>query len=148
MRRPSSAGFGILLVALLGGCTLESTPDSDSVGRLARASAGLPTGAPTLAPKKAGAPTVEIFAPVEAEYDKKAITLRAGVVNISFTTTGNHNLSLVGPGYPDPLLWGEASGGQEDHLTYSVKLAPGVYTFYCSVQGHRQAGMEGTLRAR
>jgi uncharacterized cupredoxin-like copper-binding protein len=27
----------------------------------------------------------------------------------------------------------------------SLKLKPGTYTFYCSVPGHRQAGMEGTL---
>jgi plastocyanin len=27
----------------------------------------------------------------------------------------------------------------------SLKLKPGKYTFYCSVPGHRQAGMEGTL---
>jgi len=29
--------------------------------------------------------------------------------------------------------------------TLSLKLKPGKYTFYCSVPGHRQAGMEGTL---
>jgi uncharacterized cupredoxin-like copper-binding protein len=27
----------------------------------------------------------------------------------------------------------------------SLKLSPGTYTFYCSVPGHRQAGMNGTL---
>ena len=27
----------------------------------------------------------------------------------------------------------------------TLKLAPGTYTFYCTVPGHRQAGMEGVL---
>jgi uncharacterized cupredoxin-like copper-binding protein len=29
--------------------------------------------------------------------------------------------------------------------TLTLSLKPGTYVFYCSVPGHRQAGMEGTL---
>ena len=29
--------------------------------------------------------------------------------------------------------------------TVTLSLGAGTYTFYCSVPGHRQAGMEGTL---
>ena len=29
--------------------------------------------------------------------------------------------------------------------TFALELAPGDYVFFCSVAGHRQSGMEGTL---
>ncbi len=52
-----------------------------------------------------------------------------------------HDISLEGNGVDEK---GEVvSNGGVSRI--SVDLQPGEYTFYCSVTGHRQAGMEGTL---
>lgn len=32
--------------------------------------------------------------------------------------------------------------------TVSASLKPGTYKFFCTVPGHRQAGMEGTLTVK
>jgi plastocyanin len=52
-----------------------------------------------------------------------------------------HNIALEGGGVDEegPVV------GQGDVSEIEVDVQAGEYTFYCSVPGHREAGMEGTL---
>jgi plastocyanin len=133
------------LAVTASACSLPQAP-ARGIRTNAQAAHGKPF--PIQMPKVASAPTIEVEsvdtgAPA---WKKGSFTTKAGVVNISLTVpAANHNLNLVGPGAPYPLLWGEAAGSPENHLTYAVNLAKGTYTFYCSVQGHRNAGMQGTI---
>ena len=56
----------------------------------------------------------------------------------------DHDISLEGNGVDER---GEVvkDGGTSE---IQVDVQPGKYTFYCSVEGHRQAGMEGTLTVK
>jgi uncharacterized cupredoxin-like copper-binding protein len=56
----------------------------------------------------------------------------------------DHDIALEGNGVNEK---GETvkNGGVSE---FSVNLQAGEYTFFCSVPGHREGGMEGTLRVR
>ena len=146
MRRAALPTVGLLLSVAVTGCALDSRPDADSLGRATRGHSLAAEDAITLGPEVEGAPTLEFFAPIETEYEVEGpAALKPGDVNITLTSEGNHNLALVGPGLPVALLWGDPAGEPEEGLTHSVRLREGVYTYYCSVPGHRAAGMLGTI---
>jgi plastocyanin len=71
-------------------------------------------------------------------------TAKAGKVTVNFTNSSPvpHDVRIEGSD-------GKDIGGteviSESNESAAVNLKPGDYTFYCSVPGHRQAGMEGTL---
>ena len=133
-----------LVAATVTSCSLPEEPAHEARTN-AEAAHGKPF--PTQGPKVAGARTLDIQAQQNPVYAPGSFEVKAGVVNISFSSpaNGNHNLNLTGPGAPYPLLWGEDAGSGENHLTYAVTLQKGVYTYYCSVQGHRTAGMQGII---
>lgn len=54
-----------------------------------------------------------------------------------------HNVTFEGVNGDQPIVQLTGTG----EATGDVSLEPGEYTYYCSVPGHRQAGMEGTLTA-
>jgi plastocyanin len=79
------------------------------------------------------------------KFTKSTLTAKAGTVTISFTNSSPlaHNLT-VQQGTSGPVVGATPTfmGGTK---TLTLKLTAGTYTFYCSVPGHRAAGMQGTL---
>jgi plastocyanin len=76
-------------------------------------------------------------------FDTTELTAKPGKVTIDFTNPSPiaHNVVIEENGKElagfEPIAEGEES--------VSADLKPGTYTFLCTVPGHAEAGMEGTL---
>jgi plastocyanin len=77
-------------------------------------------------------------------YTTDEATAKAGKVSVNFTNSSPvpHDVRIEDSGGKDV---GGTEVISESNETATVNLKPGDYTFYCSVPGHRQGGMEGTL---
>jgi plastocyanin len=77
-------------------------------------------------------------------YDASELDASAGELTIEFDNPASlaHDVCIEGPGGED-LGCSEQVTDSSTSLTATVE--PGDYTFYCSVSGHREAGMEGAL---
>jgi plastocyanin len=77
-------------------------------------------------------------------YDTKQLSAKAGKVSIDFSNSSpiEHDVTIA----QGSRVLGATPVFTSGSKTLTLTLAPGTYTFYCSVPGHRQAGMEGTLR--
>ena len=77
------------------------------------------------------------------KFDKSDLSAKAGKVTIVMKNPSSlpHAIAIEGKGVDkDGTTVG--NGGTS---TVSVTLKPGTYEFYCPVDGHKQAGMEGHL---
>jgi plastocyanin len=79
----------------------------------------------------------------QLSFDTKQLSAKAGTVKITFTNAAplEHNVTIA----QGATVLGSTPTFASGSKALSLKLKPGKYTFYCSVPGHRQAGMEGTL---
>jgi plastocyanin len=96
-----------------------------------------------------GGSTVDISTPSGSSlaFDQKDVSANAGNVTIDFDNKQplQHDVAVA-----------DSSGkvlGQTDLVSSgtsnaTVNLTAGTYTFYCTVPGHREAGMEGTLTVK
>jgi uncharacterized cupredoxin-like copper-binding protein len=121
-----------------------STPAASTPATGPTASTGAPAG-PTSAAPVAAASTLKLAANPAGilSYDTKQLSTKAGKVTIAFSNPSalEHNVTIA----QGSTVLGATPTFVGGVKTLTLDLKPGTYTFYCSVPGHRQAGMEGTL---
>jgi plastocyanin len=96
-----------------------------------------------------GGSTVDISTPSGSDlaFDQKTVSAKAGNVTVDFDNKQplQHDVAVADSsgkvlGQTDLVSSGTANA--------TVDLQPGTYTFYCTVPGHREAGMQGTLTVK
>jgi plastocyanin len=150
IRTPDSGG--VMPAGLLAG--RKASDVAAYVGRVA-AIPGQDAGELALAVQSAvQKPAVESNGVVEIDanptgqllFQAKTATATAGAVTIKMKNMSSvqHDIAITGNGV-NQVGQIVANGGTS---TVSATLKPGTYTFYCSVDGHRAAGMVGTLTVK
>ncbi len=85
------------------------------------------------------------FVAVDIAYEEAPEQVPAGALTFALDNQGaiEHNVVIeeLGDQVVVTALGGESATG-------NVTLEPGSYTYYCSIAGHRAAGMEGSLEAQ
>ncbi len=126
----------VLAFAGCGSSKSASTPSTEST----------PAAPATATSPASGATSLSLAANPEGQFsfDKKALSAKAGAVSIAFTNQSSveHNVTIESSSGEKVGETATFTGGSK---TLSVILKAGTYKFYCSVPGHRQSGMEGTL---
>jgi plastocyanin len=91
--------------------------------------------------------TLELAAdPSAIAYDTTELTSKPGKVTIEFENPApiEHDVAIEQEG--KEIAVSELI--TEGSTSVTAELPPGTYTFFCTVPGHREAGMEGTLTVK
>lgn len=129
-------GLGALVLSACGGDDDSSTTAAETTTSTSTSAGG-------------GGETVTFQADPSGQlaYAETDVTAKAGQATIEFD-----NPASIG----HDVVIEDESGDEiaktdvitDSTTTTTADLQPGTYTFYCSVPGHREAGMEGTLTVK
>jgi uncharacterized cupredoxin-like copper-binding protein len=124
-----------------------STPAASTPSSTAATTPKATTGTPAPPSSPAATATSELKLVAnpggQLSFDTKQLSAKAGKVTFTLTNAAplEHNLTIA----QGSTVLGATPTFTGGSKAVTLNLKPGTYTFYCSVPGHRQAGMEGTL---
>ena len=132
------------LFALAGCGSSSSSTSSPSATK----STSTPSSAAP-APSGGSAQILSLAADPEGQlkFGTTSLSAKPGTVTIAFTNNAAvpHNLTVANP---SGAVLGATPTFQGGAKSLSVSVKAGTYKFYCTVPGHRSAGMEGTLTVK
>jgi plastocyanin len=138
--------LAVVSVAAIAALGLAACGDDDETGTTAAETTATDT---TATSGGGGGETVSFEADPSGElaYTETDVTANAGEATIEFTNPSST---------PHDVVIEDESGNEvakvdvitDSTTTTTANLEPGTDTFYCSVSGHRDAGMEGTLTVK
>ena len=141
MARRSAILIGVAAVGVMA-LGLAACGGDDDGGETAAET----TTATEAAGSGAAGTTVDISAPANGDlaFDQTGVTVASGLVSVNFDNPASisHDVVIEDKSGAEIAKTDQVSEGQ---VSTSAPLKSGTYTFYCSVDGHRDAGMEGTL---
>ena len=140
----SSASSAASSVASSASSSISSAASSAASSVSSSASSGVSSAASSVSSAVGGALTLAADPSGALKYNTTSLTASSGKVTIAFANSSPvmHNVTVASSNGSVVGATPTFNGGVK---TLTLNLKPGTYTFYCSVPGHRQAGMQGTL---
>jgi plastocyanin len=93
--------------------------------------------------------TLKVTSPASGElmYDPSTLDTKAGTVTLSYDNPSPvpHSIAVESSGGD---ILDQSDIGPSATFEVTVDLTPGTYTYFCTVPGHQQAGMEGKLTVK
>jgi plastocyanin len=150
MKRAFALLLGTSVVAVAVAACGGSSSNSSSTSGAASATTQSATATASSSAAAGGADTVSklsISAPKSGAlmFSTTTLTAKAGTVMITFTNQSSEGHNLTIEQGSDGSVLGATPTFSGGSRALTLHLKAGKYTYFCSVPGHRQAGMQGTL---
>ncbi len=113
--------------------------------------AGQPRAAPTDEPAgdlalEEPVETFELISPADGglSFEPNGLQAQAGLITLTYENPSPviHNVAIENA---EGETITQSENVTDGEVEVSEELAPGEYVYYCSIEGHREGGMEGTL---